>query len=199
MLIINMSAIYVACIDAEPLGLQSGGPMKLGLSIVSLQNNNVNILNQESYELTLDNIKLITLILDVLHRQTDIDLRLVGDNVALMGAWLHSHFMQLEPPRAGPQYRLGAKNKLEWTPWLDIESLQLGYMHSTASYMYDRDEIAYPKNSHVEEALMQRLPGVPRPLEESEAADVALTSQRVAVMYAMQLRACLLRAPQNSV
>lgn len=31
-----MSLIYVACIDAEQLELQSGGPTKIGFSIISL-------------------------------------------------------------------------------------------------------------------------------------------------------------------
>ena len=111
------------------------------------------------------------------------DLRLVGDNVALLGAHLFATCRLLSPPRSGPQYRIRG-GELVWTPWLDIESLQLGFMRSTQDYMWNID----PARGESVEETLSKVIQIPPPLEESDENSPQLTSERVALMYVSQLR-----------
>lgn len=114
-----------------------------------------------------------------------LDLRLIGDNVALLGAHFFAVCGMLSPPRPGPQYRLHG-GELRWTPWLDIESLQLGFMRSTAEYMWDVDP-ALGGGGAVEESLSKVIQ-IPPVLEEGDTSSPQKTSERVARMYVSQLR-----------
>lgn len=113
------------------------------------------------------------------------DMRLVGDNVALLAAFASPICLRLNPPRRGPQYRLEANGSLRWTPWLDIESLQLGFMRSSVKYMHEEDPVL--GGEQVEEALSRQVK-IPPPLSYPDYDDPKVTSERCARMYFAQLK-----------
>ena len=140
-----------------------------------------NEITRFSYEtaFNVDSVRKLVSLLDDL--SVKLDVRIVGDNTALLCAFFYDLCRQLSPPRRGPQYRL-FQGELRWSPFLDIESLQLGFMRSTASHMWN----VYAKGRVVEEQLGELI-SIPAPLTANEAESAQKCSERVALMYMSQL------------
>ena len=166
--------------DAELKKLPGNNPKKV--AVTAIAKGKIKYQFEAPWE-KLESWETIARALDDIDRRYD--MRLVGDNVALLGAFASPPCLKLTPPRRGPQYRLEADGSLRWTPWLDIESLQLGFMRSSVKYMYEKDPVLKDERN-VEDALASQIK-IPPPLKGDEENDPKLTSERCARMYFAQL------------